>query len=126
MSRVRYSRRNLLERCAVFGALVTLPAFDVASVSVQVAISHAKNLENFPAAKIRLSISQFHLTIHTGLEPVPSVRRLESPAFVEWESKVSKIDVANGNGLRYGGKGCTGLRHCAAHQEEHGQDVARR
>ena len=33
MSRVRYSRRDLLERCAVFGALVTLPAFDVASVT---------------------------------------------------------------------------------------------
>jgi protocatechuate 3,4-dioxygenase beta subunit len=33
MSRVRLSRRDLLERCAVFGALVTLPVCDVASVS---------------------------------------------------------------------------------------------
>jgi protocatechuate 3,4-dioxygenase beta subunit len=33
MSRVRLSRRDLLERCAVFGALVTLPVCDIESVS---------------------------------------------------------------------------------------------
>ena len=33
MSRARLSRRDLLERCAVFGALVTLPVCDVAAVS---------------------------------------------------------------------------------------------
>jgi protocatechuate 3,4-dioxygenase beta subunit len=33
MSRVRWSRRDLLERCAVFGALVTLPVCDIESVS---------------------------------------------------------------------------------------------
>jgi protocatechuate 3,4-dioxygenase beta subunit len=33
MSRVRLSRRDLLERCAAFGALVTLPVCDIASVS---------------------------------------------------------------------------------------------
>ena len=33
MPPVRLSRRDLLERCAVVGALVTLPPFDVESVS---------------------------------------------------------------------------------------------
>ena len=33
MSRVRWSRRDLLERCAVFGALVTLPVCDIEAVS---------------------------------------------------------------------------------------------
>lgn len=33
MSQVRLSRRDLLERCAVFGALVTLPGFDIEGVS---------------------------------------------------------------------------------------------
>jgi protocatechuate 3,4-dioxygenase beta subunit len=33
MSLVRWSRRDLLERCAVFGALVTLPVCDIESVS---------------------------------------------------------------------------------------------
>jgi protocatechuate 3,4-dioxygenase beta subunit len=33
MSRVLWSRRDLLERCAAFGALVTLPVCDIESVS---------------------------------------------------------------------------------------------
>ena len=33
MSLVRWSRRDLLERCAVFGAIVTLPVCDIESVS---------------------------------------------------------------------------------------------
>jgi hypothetical protein len=33
MSRVLWSRRDLLERCAAFGALVTLPMCDLESVS---------------------------------------------------------------------------------------------
>jgi protocatechuate 3,4-dioxygenase beta subunit len=33
MARMRLTRRDLLERCAGFGALVTLPAFDVDAVS---------------------------------------------------------------------------------------------